>query len=186
MACAVEKRLLEFTSDGLADRQAMTKLNHHPAAIPMALDSSPVWLDGLEGSVTHSDDICITAMVQSGTGRRIGIEPETPLDSDLEEVICTLSERDWLETQPSDQRGHLAKGNFYMKESIYKALYPLTGQMIGFDEVEIEFSSSHITLADQVADLRAETGLATLGSSMLAFTYVSEAPFPTTQSNRSE
>ncbi len=32
-----------------------------------------------------------------------------------------------------------------MKESFYKALYPLTGQMIGFDEVDVKLPFQNIT-----------------------------------------
>jgi len=178
MARAVKKRLHEFTSGRLAARQAMAELSHPPAAIPMAPDRSPVWPDGLVGSITHSDDICIAAVAQSGLGRSIGIdiEPDTPLDPDLEEVICTPSERDWLDTQPSDRRGYLAKQIFCMKESVYKALYPLTGQVIGFDEVEIEFPARRVTFAGKLTEFHAVTRLTTIRNSIFAYANLTETP----------
>ncbi len=140
MTRAVAKRQLEFTAGRAATRQAMKGLGYPPVAVPMAVDRSPVWPDGLVGSITHSDDICITVLAYESSRHSIGIdiEAKTPLDPELEQIICVASEGSWLDAQPVERRAYLAKEVFCAKESIYKALYPLARQVIGFDALEVE------------------------------------------------
>lgn len=140
MGRAVPKRRLEFTAGRIAARQAMAEIGHPQTAVPMAPDRSPIWPDGLTGSIAHCDDVCIAVVAQNHLIRSIGIDVERdiPMDPDLEDVICTPSERTWLSTQSLERRGYLSKLIFCAKESAYKALSPLTGEMIGFEDVEIE------------------------------------------------
>ncbi len=142
IARAVPKRVLEFTAGRTAARAAMADIGHDPCPIPMAPDRAPIWPDTLIGSIAHCDSACIAAVAPADQFRALGIDIEaaTPLADDLWDTICAPSERSWLNSQPSDQRGLLAKVIFSAKESVYKAQYPLTGTLIGFEAVEILIS----------------------------------------------
>jgi 4'-phosphopantetheinyl transferase EntD len=93
----------------------------------------------------------------------VDIEPATPLDPDLVAVICTPAERAWLagETDP----GLAAKMIFSAKEAVYKAQYPLTGKVIGFDAVTLEMIEGayrvvgNPTLANMKGAILIEDGL---------------------------
>ncbi len=160
---AVPKRRLEFTAGRMAARQAMAEIGHPQTAVPMAPDRSPVWPDSLTGSIAHCDDVCIAVVAQSNSIRSIGIdvEPDIPLDPDLEEVVCTPSERVWLNTQLAKERGYLAKLIFCAKESAYKALYPLTGKVIGFEDLEVGFHEEKGTFQAFPSDGRTLQGVLT-------------------------
>ncbi|SDW99516.1 4'-phosphopantetheinyl transferase superfamily protein [Ruegeria halocynthiae] len=186
MANALNKRRLEFASGRAAARQAMKDLNLPSYAIPMAADRSPVWPAGIVGSITHSDDICIAAVAHDYHKVSIGIdvEPEAPLGSEFEEIICTPSERAWLDTQGSAQHRRLATQIFCVKESIYKALYPLTGQVIGFNEVELELPFQNCTgfvlkANKQTETLSVETRLITIRNFIFTYAGFAEIPFST-------
>lgn len=142
VAGAVPKRQLEFTAGRAAARAAMLQIGFPPAEIPMAQDRSPVWPEGLVGSITHCEGVCLAVVARTQTARGVGIdiEPETTLPPDLEEIVCTPAERVWLGAQPSDQRGLWAKHVFSAKESAYKATYPITQKLIGFSEMTVAFS----------------------------------------------
>lgn len=161
MARAVPKRWLEFAAGRHAVRVAMAELGLPLTAIPMGNDRAPVWPKDLVGSIAHCDTACIAVVAHQGHTRAIGvdIEPATPLAADLWETVCTLTERTWLDRQPATDRGILAKLIFSAKESVYKAIYPLTGQVIGFEEVEISCELNHTEFS---AYLQNTTGLAQL------------------------
>ncbi|UWR05132.1 4'-phosphopantetheinyl transferase superfamily protein (plasmid) [Ruegeria conchae] len=176
MKRAVETRRLEFAAGRSAARQAMRKLNLNPVAIPMADDRSPVWPDGVIGSITHCNDICIAIVAHKGSEHGIGIdiEPYGPLDPDLEAVICTPSEREWLDTQNAERRRHLAKQIFCVKESIYKAIHPLIGQMIEFQDVEFlrplqPNSPIALTIGDRTTRLELRLMSQILGDKFFSF-----------------
>ena len=161
MARAVPKRVLEFAAGRTAARAAMTDIGLKPAAIPMGADRAPIWPDGMIGSIAHCNSVAIAALAPAGTAGSIGIDIEenTPLPRDLWDTICTPRELGWLATQPDDQHATLAKHIFTAKEAIYKAQYPLTGQMIGFEDVDITLTETGFTA--RLADRRA-TGTTTV------------------------
>ncbi len=160
IARAVPKRRLEFSAGRTAARAAMAQIDLPPAAILKAQDRSPVWPDGLIGSITHCNDICLAVVARADATRGIGIdiEPNTALSPDLEEVVCTPDERAWLDQQPSDQRGALAKCYFCAKESAYKAVYPLIGKVFGFFDMRIVFNSDGTGFEARTAGMPPLTG----------------------------
>lgn len=139
VARAIPKRRAEFAAGRSAARAAMAEIGIAPVAIPQGRDRAPIWPSGLAGSIAHCDTCCIAAVALHGHHAALGvdIEPATPLASDLIEVICTPAERAWLVDQ-SDP-GLAAKVIFSAKEAVYKAQYPLTGKVIGFDAVTLDF-----------------------------------------------
>ncbi|WP_152612064.1 4'-phosphopantetheinyl transferase family protein [Ruegeria sp. ANG-S4] len=185
MVRAVEKCTLEFTSGRVAARQAMLDMGHAPKAVLMAPDCSPIWSDCLVVSTTYSDDVCIAVVTQSSSGRSVGIdiEPGTPLDPDLEDVICPPSERAWLDAHCEERCGHLAKQVFCMKESFYKALYPLTGQVLRLEEVEVRLPFQNITgfilkSSDRAEVLPIETRLGAVAHSVSIYASLTEISCP--------
>jgi len=142
IARALPKRRFEFVAGRRAARHALTELGLPPAPIAQAPDRTPIWPEGLTGSITHCDTLCIAALVPKAHHRGLGldIEPATPLAADLEAVVTTLSERRTLQALPAAQRLHIAKQIFCAKEALYKAQYPLTGLRLEFQDVELDLS----------------------------------------------
>ena len=134
MARAIPKRRYEFAAGRRAARAAMVSLGLPPAAIPQGSDRAPVWPAGITGSIAHCDQVCIAVVSQNHRSIGIDIEPATPLADDLIPLICTGAEQAWLS---ETARGHLAKQIFSAKEAVYKAQYPLTGRIIGFDDLNL-------------------------------------------------
>lgn len=145
MTRAIPKRRAEFAAGRRAARAAMDALDLPAAAIPQGPDRAPQWPAGLIGSIAHCDTLCIAVVAQIGTYRSIGIdiEPATALDADLNAIVCSPAERDWMAKQPDP--GLAAKIVFGAKEAVYKAQYPLTGAVIGFQEVTLVFTGEQFT-----------------------------------------
>jgi len=137
IARAIPKRQAEFAAGRSAARAALAAIGIAPIAILQHADRAPRWPAGITGSIAHCDSCCIAAVArQTDIGAMgIDVEPATALDPDLIPTICTPAERRWIATTPDP--GFAAKQIFSAKEAVFKAQYPLTGQVIGFDAVSL-------------------------------------------------
>lgn len=127
---AVPSRQREFAAGRQAARIAMAA----DLAIPMATDRAPIWPAGISGSITHAGGWALA--VVSGSDRLIGIDLEVdePLPMAVFETVLTPAERDWIRLQPDP--AHWARVIFCVKECAYKAQYPRSGQLFGFEMFE--------------------------------------------------
>ncbi len=142
---ASEGRRREFRTGRALAREAMGALGIAPAAIPAADDRSPIWPEGIVGSVTHCDDLCAAAVARKADGiLSIGldVEPAEPLDPDLIPEICVDEERRWLATLPASRRGLFARTVFSAKECAYKCQYPLSHTLLDFHAMRISIDIS--------------------------------------------
>jgi len=141
VAAAVPARRAEFAAGRAAARRAMAALGHPPAAIPMGLDREPLWPAGLEGSIAHAAGVAVAAV---RVGRPIGldVEEDAPLEPDLWPVICDPDE---LARLPGEDRGRLVRQVFSAKEAAYKAQFPLTRSLFGFDMLVLRLEGGGFT-----------------------------------------
>ncbi len=139
MARATPARQAEFAARRAAARRALRAIGLVPFAIPMGADRAPVWPSGVIGSITHHDGRClaVAARRRAMAGLGIDVEPMEPLSRDLWPEILTPGERAWLARQDDDLQPVLARMVFAAKEATYKAIYPRTRQVVGFDAMEI-------------------------------------------------
>jgi 4'-phosphopantetheinyl transferase EntD len=133
----VPARHREFAAGRAAARQAMQAIGCPQIAVPIGADRAPVWPDGLRGSISHCATACIAVVGPAPIALGIDLEPDAPLDTNLIPHICMLPERDWLALQPPRVRGVLARIIFSAKEAVFKAQYPLTGTVFGFEVLHI-------------------------------------------------
>ncbi|KRB61196.1 hypothetical protein ASE04_22810 [Rhizobium sp. Root708] len=146
MRGAVPSRQNEFAAGRHCARVAMAELGRHALAIPMGSDRAPIWPDGLVGSISHCGSWCAAAVGRVAEGfAAIGIDIEAarPLDIELAEEICTDGEREWLTKMPEADRGALLAAIFSAKEATYKCQYALTGKLVDFQAISIEFDLAH-------------------------------------------
>lgn len=138
MRRAVPQRLAEFTAGRAAARLAMQRLGLPPQAVPAAPDRSPVWPAGLNGSISHANGTCAAVLTRDAS-RRLGldIEDPAPLGADLWPLVLTPVEMTELDNVAQSDRGAIAKRIFCIKEAAYKAQFPLTGAVIGFQALEV-------------------------------------------------
>lgn len=156
VARAVPKRRTEFAAGRSAARAAMAEIGFAPAAIPQGRDRAPIWPVGLSGSIAHCDTCCVSvvALQEHYAVLGVDVEPATPLAPDLVAVICTPAERAWLAGEPDPNLA--AKMIFSAKEAVYKAQYPLTGKVIGFDAVTLDMTDDtfHVVGDPTLANLK--------------------------------
>jgi 4'-phosphopantetheinyl transferase EntD len=141
IAHAVDKRKAEFGTARLCARRALGQLGVAPCSLLPNPDRSPRWPKGITGSITHTTGCCVVAVTNAPhvMGIGIDIEQDTPLQLDLESMICTATERAWLDRAEQRERGFLGKLYFSAKEAFYKCQYSTTRTLLDFNDVEIEF-----------------------------------------------
>lgn len=139
----VAARQAEFSAGRAAARAALATLAHPACAVPANTDRAPQWPVGIIGSITHSATACLAAVARAGSLRGIGLdlEPDEPLPEGLEAEILLPGERAWLATRSMAERGFLARLLFSAKEAAYKAQYPASGALFGFDAMQIDLAS---------------------------------------------
>ena len=138
VARAVPSRPAEFAAGRAAARQALRAMGQPPIGIPAGLSRQPLWPAGISGSIAHSAGIAVAALRQ-GAPLGLDVEPDQGLEPDLWPIICTPDE---LAALPIMDRGHYVRQVFSAKEAAYKAQFPLTGALIGFDAMTVRLTGT--------------------------------------------
>ncbi|HEV2885455.1 MAG TPA: 4'-phosphopantetheinyl transferase superfamily protein [Jatrophihabitans sp.] len=137
---AVPKRRVEFTTVRVCARAALAELGVPAAPILPGARGAPDWPAGIVGSMTHCAGYRGAAVAWREFAASIGIdaEPHGPLPDGVLEAIARPEEHGRLaELAASAPAVHWDRLLFSMKESVYKAWFPLTGSWLDFEEASI-------------------------------------------------
>jgi 4'-phosphopantetheinyl transferase EntD len=137
---AVEKRRREFTTARACAREALAKLGEPPRAIPSGPRGEPLWPAGIVGSITHCDGYRACAVARAVDLVTLGVdaEPDQPLPEGLLGDIALPEERELLRELSRQAPGtHWDRLLFSIKESIYKAWFPLAERWLGFEDAVV-------------------------------------------------
>jgi 4'-phosphopantetheinyl transferase EntD len=138
VAGAVPARQAEFAAGRAAARRALAALGHPGAAVPRGPGRAPLWPAGIGGSIAHGAGVAVAA-VRAGGPLGLDLEEDAPLEPALWPLVCTAEEleRELAALPGATARGRLVRRIFAAKEAVYKAQYPLTGALIGFEAVTV-------------------------------------------------
>ncbi len=136
---AAAKRQSEFLAGRYCARQALKEL-----LVPIAeqkvgtLNRAPVWPAGITGSITHTSGLARAVCSQTSNYRSLGVDTE---------ILTNPEKALKLASQIMDEREQSLAGNlsqrdlfaliFSAKESIFKAIFPLTQQFFGYSDARI-------------------------------------------------
>ncbi len=141
VAMAVPRRRREFAAGRACARQAMAALGHAPVALPCQRDRTPLWPQGLVGSITHTDAWTAAAVARRDQGFAsvgIDLEPADGLPADLWSSVCTADEQARVVRACHLSPEHAAHVLFCMKEAAFKCQYPISATMLEFADFAIE------------------------------------------------
>lgn len=99
---------------------------------------APIWPVNATASIAHAGDTCVAVAALRSRFCTLGvdIEPAATIEESLWPTICTPTEIKHIRTASGDQ-GTLVTLLFSAKESLYKAIFPLTGFELDFQHVSI-------------------------------------------------
>lgn len=125
-----------------AARALLERLGAPGAAIPKHAGGAPVWPAGLTGSLAHDEEIAVAALARCERFAALGVdvEPAEPLPPDVLAIVATVEELRPLQDNPL--AGRLA---FVAKEAVYKALQPLDGLRLEYDDIRLDLANGRAT-----------------------------------------
>lgn len=142
---AVEKRRLEFVTARACAREALTRLGLAAQPIPTGSRGEPLWPQGIVGSITHCAGYRACAVAPASELLTIGVDAELdePLPAGLIADIALPEERRLIERAAlADPGVNWDRLLFSIKESIYKAWFPLTRSWLGFEDASVSIDAA--------------------------------------------
>ena len=145
-ACIVRagaKRRREFAAGRSAARRALEQLGIEGFALVSDADRLPRWPEGVVGSISHCAGCCAVAVATRGRILSLGLDVERagPLADGVLARICTPRERERARALAPPEGVDWGKLVFSAKESAFKCYFPLARTLLGFQDMEVEFSA---------------------------------------------
>jgi len=135
---SVAKRQAEYLAGRVCARSALQRLDGRLYAPSTAEDRSPVWPDDITGSITHGKGWAAAVVAPKRDCAGLGLDQESLLDDEraarLEGEILTAAE---LQRLDPAHRALTVTLTFSLKESLFKALYPLVLKRFYFEHAEV-------------------------------------------------
>jgi 4'-phosphopantetheinyl transferase EntD len=147
---AVEKRRREFTTGRVCAHRALRELGVPVGPVLPGPRREPVWPAGVVGSITHCAGYRAAAVARSDRIVTVGIdaEPNDDVPAGVLDAVARPDERAWVAAlrsrQPEVCWDRLL---FSIKESIYKAWFPLARRWLGFEDAAVTVDAAAGTFA---------------------------------------
>ncbi|MFF7707826.1 4'-phosphopantetheinyl transferase superfamily protein [Pseudomonas sp. NPDC007930] len=154
---SVAKRQAEFLAGRVCARAAVQAVAGVSWVAPIGEDRAPVWPEGVTASITHGGGwaACVAARAEHWQGLGLDVENLLPAERARRLAGEILTPAELARLPADDASAALAITlTFSLKESLFKALYPLVRQRFYFEHAELLGWS-----ADGQAQLRLLTDL---------------------------
>ncbi|PRA21801.1 4'-phosphopantetheinyl transferase family protein [Pseudomonas poae] len=158
---SVAKRQAEFLAGRLCARAALQQLDHLDFIPAIGEDRAPVWPGHISGSITHSTGHAAAIVGHKAQWRGLGMDLENVLSLERAErlagEILTVDEMQRMALVSPEQIALLVTLTFSVKESLFKALYPIVQKRFYFEHAEVvEWSESGAVRLRLLTDLSGE------------------------------
>lgn len=138
---AAHKRRAEFLAGRLCAHQALLMLNGKGSIPGVRKDRAPQWPRSCVGSITHNNTWAAALVARQDEYIGLGLDVERCLSNSdgrkLAQGILTTGEWSRWAQRPIEQFGFMITLTFSLKESLFKALYPLVGTRFYFKHAEL-------------------------------------------------
>lgn len=134
-------RRMEFSTGRYVSRCLLTGIGLKESPILRDESGYPLWPDGVVGSISHKNMVCLVVLSRSDQYTSLGadIELVEPLDQGVWSVFTTAVELSYLTSQGISE-AESVNIIFSVKEALYKCAYPLFKESTStFVEEEISY-----------------------------------------------
>jgi len=132
-------RRAEFALGRACARRALSQLGFEGKPLLRGEGRDPQWPPGVIGSLTHTDGFCAAAVARRGELLALGLDAESaPISPRAARRVLDDEERARIESLGAAKGCDFATLAFSAKESVFKALFPLSGRRLGFRDAAIE------------------------------------------------
>lgn len=158
---AVAKRKAEYLAGRLCAREALRKAIGEIAVPGTGEDRAPQWPAGSVGSITHSHGQAAAIVGAASHYASVGLDLEHTMPdrraAKLTDQILTKAEQQRFAQALADRPGEFLTLTFSLKETLFKALYPLTLKRFYFEHAELlEWSAEGVARVRLLTDLSPE------------------------------
>ena len=159
---AIRKRQAEYLSARLCAREAL-RIQTGQISLPVqqANSRAPSWPPHTCGSLSHSHGISAAIIGESVHWRSLGVDIEKPIKVEraerLSSTILTATEQEHFKHLDPQHAAWYLTYVFSLKESLFKALNPLTGVYFTFQDAQVlncvsaESGSTQLRLCKQLS-----------------------------------
>ena len=154
IAHAVATRQREYATVRCCARACLGRLGYPQVPILPGYGGAPTWPAGIRGSMTHCTGYTAAAVSHHQRIFAIGIdaEPDAPLPDGVLHLVATPAEQDHLAmTQLQPDSPNWDRLLFSAKESVYKTWFPLVGEWLDHQQVEILIDPHNQTFKAQLS-----------------------------------
>lgn len=138
---AVAKRKTEYLAGRLCAREALFRAQGITAVPGTREDRAPLWPRDCVGSITHSHGWAAAVVGRQSHYAGLGLDVERIMPDEralkLAHQILTANEQARFADQMTHTPGEFLTLVFSLKESLFKALYPLTRKHFYFEHAEL-------------------------------------------------
>ena len=162
VANASSKRKSEFSTGRWCAKQLLKKHNITKTPVLSGEHREPLWPDTIVGSISHCKDLCGAVIAKNDVIQSIGFDLETQriLKHDIARVICTHSEKTWINEQTTLPYDNLVLLLFSLKESVYKCVFQHQQIKLGFKDVslhpDLTNNTAQVTFGNNLIDNQIE------------------------------
>jgi len=158
---SVAKRQTEYLAGRLCAREAMRRLDGRLQVPVIGEDRAPIWPEDICGSITHSNGWAAAIVASKLHWRGLGMDMENLLAPEraarLAGEIMLPDELERMAAGPEHQIAQCVTLTFSLKESLFKALYPLVLKRFYFHDAEVlEWSEEGVARMRLKIDLSPE------------------------------
>jgi|TARA_R100001129_G_scaffold150788_2_gene112944 enterobactin synthetase component D / holo-[acyl-carrier protein] synthase len=141
VARAVAKRQAEYLAGRVCAREGLMRATGQPVVPVLGDDRAPVWPTGCVGSITHTQGWAAAVIGQQQDYAGLGLDAETIMPDERALPLCrqilTSSEQERFSAELASQAGFFITLAFCLKETLFKALYPLVQRRFYFEHAEL-------------------------------------------------
>ena len=138
---AATKRQAEYLAGRICAHAALRQATGTPAIPAIGADRAPCWPAGATGSITHGAGFAAAITARREQWQGLGLDVEKRLTTAradrLVEQILTSRELQAYRALDDEGRALLLTLTFSIKESLFKALYPLVNRRFYFQDAEL-------------------------------------------------
>lgn len=137
---AVPKRRAEFLAGRFCARRALETIMLAPPQVAIGCDRNPIWPNNVKGSISHSNTNAVAVVTDSSTIGGIGIDIEnrisdTTINNLRSQIVLPDEVKLFFNSKVSDTVVFTII--FSVKESFFKAAYPIVQKYFDFDAVSV-------------------------------------------------
>jgi len=138
---SVAKRQAEFLAGRVCARAALQQLEGSSLVPAIGEDRAPIWPAHISGSITHSTGRAAAIVAHKRDWRGLGMDLENLLNPERAERLAgEILNPPEMQRLAAGRRDDLALAvtlTFSVKESLFKALYPIVQQRFYFEHAEV-------------------------------------------------